>query len=368
MAVDQASSEMEAFYQTLNENWMDALWRRPQQGDRPTEPVPPYQPAHWRWSQISQFIQRAGELVQPSMDAQRRVIQLTNPSLPSRSATHMVSGNVQMVLPGEIAPSHRHTSSAIRFIMKGEGAVTVVDGEPIPMHPGDLVLTPGWCFHGHISQADGPVLWMDSLDGPLVNDKLRISRYEQYPDELEPGTRPIGDSIFRYGGGNLRPSLLKARTKVSPQMVYPWDRTEPALHDLAKLDASPFDDVSFEYTNPTTGRSVLPTIGCFIQMLRPGIHTKAHRHSYCSMFHAFRGRGSTIVDGVQIDWEEGDFFALPPWCWHEHLNGSPSEEAVLFSTTDVPVLDSLNLLEEHEYPQGQQEVTAGFDARYRSGE
>src|SRR5438477_423339 len=167
-------------------------------------PVAPYQPARWRSADILPFMRQAGELVQPGPDAQRRVIQLVNPGVsPARSSTHTLSGNVQMVLPGEVAPSHRHTNAAIRFIMQGTGAVTIVDGEPVAMNPGDLVLTPGWCYHGHISQADGPVMWMDSLDGPLVVGMLRIARYQQYPDDLEPATKPIGASS-RFGPG-VRP-------------------------------------------------------------------------------------------------------------------------------------------------------------------
>lgn len=366
-AGQRQSSEMEAFYREIESKWLHALWSSPQRGERPTDPVAPYRPAHWRWADIERFMERAGELVRPGPDAQRRVLTLSNPDVkPGHSATHTLTGAVQMVLPGEIAPSHRHTNAAIRFIIRGEGAVTIVDGEPVPMSPGDLVLTPGWCYHGHISRAEGPVLWMDSLDGPLTVEKLRIARYEQYPDELQPATRPIGDSISRFGGGHLRPVWQRHTSRISPQMVYPWDRTEKALRDLARIDASPFDDVAFEYTNPTTGGPVLPTIGCWIQMLRPGVHTRAHRHCSSSVYHVVRGRGYTVVDGVQIDWEEGDFFALPPWCWHEHANGSVSEEAILFSTTDMPVMESLCLFEEHEYPKGYQEVTAGFDARYRS--
>jgi gentisate 1,2-dioxygenase len=365
MAVESAQDQMQAFYDEINTKWLHALWSAHQRGDRPTDPVAPYAPAHWRWSEIRAYMARAGELVQPGPDAQRRVLTLNNPSIkPTSGATHTLTGAVQMVLPGEVAPSHRHTNAAIRFIIEGEGATTIVDGEPIPMVPGDLVLTPGWCYHGHVSKAEGPVLWMDSLDAPLVVEKLKIARYEQYADDLEPAHRPLGDSTSRYGG-NLRPVWQNERTRISPQMVYPWDRTLKALHDLAKIDASPFDDVAFEYTNPTTGGPVLPTIGCWIQMLRPGIATKAHRHCSSSVYHVVRGRGHSIVDGVQIDWEEGDFFSLPPWCWHEHANDSTTDEAILFSTTDIPVMDALNLFEEQEHPKGHQEVTAGFDARYR---
>ncbi len=360
-----ALDPMEAFYNELEAKSMGALWRRGQVGERPSEPTAPYQPAHWRWSDIGEFVKRAGDLVQPGPSAQRRVITLNNPGVPSNNATHMLSGNVQMVLPGEVAPSHRHTNAAIRFIMQGEGAVTIVDGEPVEMRPGDLVLTPGWCYHGHVSQASEPVLWMDSLDGPLVVGMLKLARYQQYPDELEPATKPEGDSYGRYGYGHFRPLWQTSTSPVSPQLLYPWTQTEQALNRLAQIDASPYDDVAFEYTNPTNGGHVLPTIGCNIQMLRPGVHTRAHRHSNCSVYHVFRGEGYTVVDGVQITWKKGDFFALPPWCWHEHANTS-SEGAVLFSTTDLPVLESLNLLEEHEYAEGngRQTVTATFEERY----
>ena len=366
MALDQdaRADPMQELYRELEGKSMDALWRRHQQGDRPSEPMAPYQPAYWRSVDILPFMRRAGELVQPGPDAQRRVIQLVNPGvLPAKSATHTLSGNVQMVLPGEVAPSHRHTNAAIRFIMQGTGAVTIVDGEPVEMNPGDLVLTPGWCYHGHISRADGPVLWMDSLDGPLVVGMLRIASSQQYPDELEPATKPIGASS-RFGAG-VRPMWERAPSLISPQLLYPWATTEQSLHDLARIDASPFDDVAFEYTNPTTGGHVLPTIGCCIQMLRPGVHTKAHRHSACAVYHVFRGRGYSVVDGVQIEWNAGDFFALPPWCWHEHAN-TGDDEAILFHTTDLPVVESLGLFEEHAYEGngGHQPVTATYEERY----
>ena len=353
------SPEMEAFFEEIAGKSMEALWRRHQAGDRPSEPAAPYRPARWRWTDIDHYMARAGELVQPGPDAQRRVLVLSNPDLaPVRSATHMVSGNVQMVLPGEVAPSHRHTNAAIRFIIRGEGAVTIVDGEPIEMKPGDLVLTPGWCYHGHVSQASEPVLWMDSLDGPLVVGMLRIARYQQYPDELEPATKPVNDSSAQYGGGSMRPMWQREVSPVSPQMVYSWEQTERALQQMKRSTTSPFDDVAFVYTNPLTGGHVLPTIGCAIQLIRPGIHARAHRHSTCVVYHVFRGRGYSVVDGVRIDWEQGDFLALPPWAWHEHAYES-SEDAILFSTSDAPVLEALHLFEEHEYPgeTGHQPIT-----------
>jgi gentisate 1,2-dioxygenase len=107
----------------------------------------------------------------------------------------------------------------------------------------------------------------------------------------------------------------------------------------------------------------MPTIGCRIQMLRPGVHTRAHRHSYVSVYHLFRGRGSTIVEGVQIDWEQGDFLVVPPHSWHEHINHSGAEPAFLFSTIDAPVIEALNLSREDEYTEhgGYQPVTGHYE-------
>ena len=109
-------------------------------------------------------------------------------------------------------------------------------------------------------------------------------------------------------------------------------------------DGSTFRAASQEFK----GGLVMPTIGCRIQMIRPGIHTKAHRHSAVSVYHVFRGQGASIVDGQRIEWAQGDFLTIPPFAWHEHLNES-GEEAVLFSTTDAPVLEALCLYREDAY-------------------
>lgn len=365
MAVEQTSvdSPMEAFYRQIQAKGLDALWRH---GGGPAQTAAdvkaPYAPHLWRWADIEPFTRQAVELVKPSKEDQRRALTLNNPSVKPRSAaTHTVSGAVQVVVPGEVAPSHRHTMAAIRFVMRGKGAVTFINGEGCTMNPGDLILTPGWTWHGHINQTEGPMIWMDSLDVPLVG-MLQQGLYEDYPDQLYPATVPVDDSLHRYGAGHLRPVWAQQEGPVSPLLSFPWEQTERALHDLARAETSPFDDVATEYSNPMTGRHVLPTLGCWIQMLRPGIHTKAHRHSSVSLYHAFRGRGSTIVDGVQIDWEEGDFLALPPYAWHEHVNSSSTDEACLFSTNDIPVLESLNLYREQPYldHDGHQPVTGSW--------
>ncbi len=329
---------MEALLAALKVKHMGALWHRD-----PAEPARAGSadvPHVWRGAEVFSLMAWAGEVVTPGPDAERRVLTLRYPS-------RTLSAAVQMVLPGEVAPSHRHTPAAIRFILQGKGAVTMVDGEPCEMTPGDLVLTPAWSWHGHVNEAEGPMIWMDGLDVPLLQALGTPSVFEEYPEGgIQPASKAVGDSYNRFGAGHLRPLWGHETTNVSPLMVYAWRQTKEALHNLATVDASPFDDVAMEYTNPVTGGHVLPTIGCCVQLLRPGIHTKAHRHTASAVYHVFKGRGSTVIDGTSLDWDEGDFLRLPPMAWHEHRNASAEDEAILFSITDAPIFEALNLYRE----------------------
>lgn len=350
---DERERLLQELYQELDAKDMDALWRPRPGGPADNSGGAPYSPYVWKGKEVRAFMDRAAALVQTGPEAERRVIILANPSLaPSKSATHSLTANLQMVIPGDVAPTHRHTATAIRFVIAGGGAATIVDGEPVVMYPGDLVLTPAWSWHGHIDEADGPTVWMDGLDSPLIRS-LAATIQERYGEELQSPTKDLGDSSDRYGSGSLRPVWAAASSPASPLLSYPWAKTEEALQRLARVDASPFDDVAMEYTNPLTGGHVLPTMSCWIQMLRPGVHTRAHRHMSSVAYHVFRGRGATVIDGVRYDWEQGDFFALPPRAWHEHLNGSSSDDVILFSINDSPVYESLNLQREEIYePNG----------------
>jgi gentisate 1,2-dioxygenase len=367
---DSCTEALEAFYAEITARSLDALWRRSGSDMTRAGAKALYAPCLWKWSVVRPYMDRAGELVEPGPEAQRRVLSLQNPTVtPNRGATHIVSAAVQLVLPGDVAPSHRHTMATIRWVLEGHGAMTFVDGEPCSMDLGTLVLTPAWSWHGHSNTTDAPMLWMDSLDVPLIRT-LRANLYEEHPGEFQEITKPTDSSLSRYGGGQMRPVWENWAAPVSPLLSYPWTRSEQALRHLAQRgEASPYDDIAFEFTNPATGRSVLPTLACWLQLLRPGIRTKAHRHSSVAVYQVFRGRGATIVDGVQLDWEQGDFFALPPYAWHEHMNGSPSEAAILFSTNDIPFRQGINLYFEDPYrdADGHQEVVAGFTDRYEHG-
>lgn len=340
--------QLEAYLAGLPQIGVAPLWRS--LADLvPVEPRTPDVPFVWRYSEIRPALLRAGELVSTE-EAERRVLMLLNPtpSVAERGGTtSTLYAGIQLVLPGEVARAHHHVASAFRCVIEAsEGAFTTVDGERAMMSPGDLVLTSNWRWHDHGNDSDDPIIWLDGLDVPLVNF-FNANFFELYPDQQQKITRPDNFSTDLYIHGRLNPLSEPRADKHSPVINYPWRETERALR--AAIDAgaeSPVDGVIFEYTNPFTGGSVMPTLSCFVQALRPGEHTQARRRTPSAVYHVIRGSGSTIIDGAEYSWEEKDTFCVPSWAAHEHLNGSASDEAVLFSFTNQAVYTSLDLYRE----------------------
>ena len=319
----------------------------------PNEPQPAVKPFVWKWETLNDLLQRAGELVDTAEGrAERRALSLLNPGLGGRyGTTHTLIAGVQMILPGEIAYAHRHTPDALRFIIEGHGAYTTVEGEKVYIEPGDLVLTPSWLTHDHGNESNESVIWMDALDVPLVN-LLDVSFFEQFKGWKQEPKKPTENSLKMYGSGLLSPSWQKPPARESsPLLVYRWGPTLNALRQLADAETSPFDDVALEYRNPFTGGPVMASISCCIQLLRPGVRTSAHRHTSSVVYFVVRGRGHSLINGERFDWKERDFLVLPNWAWHEHANESASEEAILFSVSDRPVLDALGLYREERRGQ-----------------
>jgi gentisate 1,2-dioxygenase len=239
------------------------------------------------------------------------------------SASNTLVANIQIVMPGEIARAHRHSPAALRLIIEGQGGYTVVNGARIPMSPGDLVLTPNWTWHDHANDTGEPMIWLDGLDTPLVR-VLEAGFWEEYPAERQ----TLGH------GADPTP------------WHYPFAQARATLERLAAEDAgNPFDSVIVEYTNPVTGGPTMPTIACYIQLLRPGEHTRAHRHVCCTNYHVIEGAGYSVVGGQRLDWEDKDVFTVPTWTGHEHVN-TGQRPALLFSFTDAPVMKALDLYRE----------------------
>ncbi len=350
-----SADELQRFSTDLERLSVGALWASREtppatERDLPIEPKPRAIPHVWHWTELRPQALRAAELV-GTQQAERRVLQLRNPGISDRSATtNTLFAGIQIVMPGEVARAHRHTMAALRFIIESDGGYTNVNGEPIPMRPGDLVLTPNWSWHDHANDTTNPMIWLDGLDAPLV--RLLESVFQEYfPDERQPLSIARGLSQRKFGGGALRPAFGEEAANHSPLMHYPWTSTRQTLLELSdQADGTPFDGVIMEYTNPVTGGAVMPTMACYIQLLKPGEKTHAHRHTSAAVYHVVEGRGYSIIGGHSLNWDEKDVFCVPGWTSHQHVNLSESEPAFLFSFTDIPTMRSLGLLREEPVP------------------
>jgi gentisate 1,2-dioxygenase len=357
-AKPQTISLREAFHERMHANHMYGLWELASQ--MTPQPQPKMIAHMWPWSLLESIIDESGEAV-PVGD-ERRALQLFNPGLGGRWATtNNLIAAVQVLLPGEVARAHRHTPTAIRFIIEGSGAYTAVDGERVYMAPGDLILTPSWSWHDHGNETKERVVWMDGLDIPLIAS-LEAMFFQFYTAPQVPATRPANASKQLHGHTHLGPTWVKEKPRFSPLLLYSWDRTWEALSALREHEGSPFDGIALEYRHPQTGGPVLPTMACWAQLLRPGERTQAHRHTGSAVYHVVQGEGATIIDGQRFVWNKGDIVALPPWALHEHANTSESKDAVLFSIQDTPVLEALGLHYEETLVEngGHQAVTSTF--------
>lgn len=331
------------FYEDAQRLHLSPLWLR--QGRVPHKASVPYL---WKWPQVREQILRAAEVVS-TKDVERRVLGLINPSFQGSGkfgTTPNLVAAIQMILPGEIAVAHHHTPAALRIIIEGEGAYTCTDGERCWMEPGDLILTPSWSYHDHKNEGKGPMIWLDGLDVPLV-ESMDTLFFELFPGKItQPLIGPDEASTHRFSAPGLRPAGFRWGKPYSPLTKYSWRYTVAALDALLTSEASPFDDLMVEYFNPHTGGPVMPTVSCYAQRLRPGIHTKKHRHTSAAIYHVFRGSGFSIIEGQRHDWARGDVLAIPGWHEHEHANPSKSEETILISYTDEPLLKALGLYRE----------------------
>jgi gentisate 1,2-dioxygenase len=324
-------------------------------------PRPKTVPWLWHWEDLYGIAERAGELIPVERGGDRRAIALANPGQGGMPyATSTLWAAVQWLNGREVAPAHRHTSQAIRFIIDGAGSYSTVEGDKVFLERGDLVLTPPWLWHDHGSESDERAIWMDALDIPL-NNYLDAPFFENYPHEKQEISKHLNGTVLKYGVGTLRPAAEERQVKYPPMFTYKWADTERALINLAEVESDPYDDVFMEYVNPQTGGPVMRTFSSNIQMLRPGCHTQAHRHTGSSVYLAFEGDGETVIDGVSFEWSSGDMFVVPSWATHEHVNGSSSDRAILFSVTDAPLLKAVDKYRV-EAADGNQEVEGRFEA------
>ena len=340
------AAERAAYYQSIRGLYMSPLWEQ-LHALVPREPNSPCVAAHWSYEAVRPHLMRSGELISAA-EAVRRVLILENPALPgSASVTQSLYAGLQLILPGEIAPAHRHTQSALRFIVEGRGAFTAVDGERTTMHPGDFIITPSWTWHDHGNDGAEPVVWLDGLDIPLVRF-LDAGFAENAAADQQTVTRPEGHSLARYGA-NMAPLREPApHGATSPIFSYPYERSREALAKLLRdgpLDA--WDGVKLRYVNPATGGSPMPTMSTFMQLLPKGFAGAPYRQTDGAVFSVVEGHGTALVgEGAQqrrFDFAPRDHFIVPSW---HTLQLSARDECVLFSYSDRPVQQACGLWRE----------------------
>jgi gentisate 1,2-dioxygenase len=340
-AKPQQNPKRREFYDRISRHDMAPLWEVLGTLVPPT-PATPCVPALWKYRDIRSYVMEAGELISAA-EAERRVLVLENPALRGASSiTHTLYAGLQLILPGEIAPSHRHTQSALRFIVEGTGAYTAVDGERVTMHPGDFIITPSWTWHDHGNPGADPVVWLDGLDVPMVAF-FDAGFMERYPEAMQPLTRKEGDSQARYGA-NLLPVGYAPQSLATPVFCYPYARSREALEQLRRSnDWHACHGLKLQYSNPATGGYPMPTIGAFVQLLPKGFRGKPYRTTDGTVYCAVEGRGRTRIDGRAFEWEEQDVFVAPSWGKVQH---EAEGDAVLFSFSDRPAQKALGLWRE----------------------
>ena len=300
----------------------------------------------WDYQSLRPLLMQAGELT-PIEKAERRVLILANPGhgLENIQATPSIYLGMQLILPGETAPNHRHTPSAVRVIVEGEGAFTTVDGEPCKMERGDLILTPAGKWHEHTHEGDGPIVWLDVLDLPLI---YRLNGSWAIEGELQKSDKVRDKSYSDYSAAGVVPNMNLARgSDNTPQLRYPWSKTRACLIEMAADHSDGL--LSISYVNPETGRSIFPSIGFGAIMLRPGETQMLTKRTTPVIFHVLEGAGTMAVeghpstDGTPQGFVEKDTLSAPGYTDITLTNLSSSEPLFLMTADESPLHEYLGI-------------------------
>jgi gentisate 1,2-dioxygenase len=308
----------------------------------PPAPRSVCEPVHWSFAEVLPHLQQAGRLISAE-EAERRVLVLENPALRGKSCvTRSLYAGLQLLLPGEIAHSHRHTATAIRLVVQGRGAYTSVDGERTPMEPGDFIITPSWTFHDHANPGSEPVVWLDGLDVPVIQF-LEAGFSERYPFASQPLTRGDDDSLVRYAH-SMAPIGDVARPGRNPLFRYPYVRTRASLQRLAVHGpVHRCHGVKQQFVDPTTGGPATATMAAFMQWLPGGFRGMAYRATDSTVFCVVEGCGKSHIGEHSFEWKPHDVFVVPSWLPVRH---DADADAVLFSFSDRPVQQALRVWRE----------------------
>ena len=346
----EPSAELEQLYRGFERELLVPLWT--EIGDlMPRSPKSKAEPHLWRWDRLKELAAQAGRIVPVGRGGERRAIALANPSLGGRPfATPTLWAAIQYLMPGEDAPEHRHTQHAFRFVVEGEGVWTVVNGDPVRMSRGDFLPQAGWNWHAHHNAATEPMAWIDGLDIPFsyYTESQFFEVGRERVDAHEKATPDRSRSERIWGHPGLRPVSQPDATSATPLLAYRWVDTDRALTDQLTLEAeghgvtlSP-GHAAVRYTNPTTGRDVLPTIRAEVHRVCAGAQTRVRREVGSSVVQVFDGTGRVSVGDHSWDVSRGDLFVVPSWApFSAQANSAANLD--LFRFSDAPIFEALHV-------------------------
>ena len=308
----------------------------------PPAPHSPAVPAIWRWHDVREHVMESGRLI-TAEEAERRVLILENPRLAGQSCiTQSLYAGLQLIMPGEVAPAHRHTQSALRLVLDGAGGYTTVDGERTTMHYGDFIITPSWTWHDHGNDGDEPVVWLDGLDIPMLRF-FDAGFAEKNEHSAQGQLRPEGDALARYGSNMLPVDFEQKPSDPTRVFVYPYSRTRESLAGIAHGAPDPHFGFKLRYVNPATGASPMPTMGAFAQRLPAGFETAPYRCTDGTVHVCLEGSGTAEIAGTSHAFNKRDVFVVPSW---HTLTLQANEATHLFSFSDRPVQQALGIWRE----------------------
>lgn len=283
----------------------------------PPKPNPKAEVGSWIYKEVRPSLMEAGDLI-GAEEAERRVLMLVNPSLDAPCTTDSIYAGLQLILPGEIAPAHRHVAFALRFIIEGSGGFTAVEGQKMFMERGDVILTPSWHWHDHGNEGTEPVIWLDGLDLPLYQF-LKVNFAEPYGEKRYPSV-PASSSNMRFAWAPV-------------QAILDASRDTHAIHHYRHKD----------------GSHLSKTLSAQAERINAGTTTVGKRETVSFVYHVYKGKGFsdiTLSDGKtqrRIEWTDHDTFTVPAWSSVQHTCTEEFERAYLFAINDRPMVESLGL-------------------------
>lgn len=240
-----------------------------------------FKPVHWRYEVIRPALVAAGRVIGTDL-AERRNFVLRNP-IPGNdfATTNTLVGAYQSILPGERARSHRHSSHALRIILESRGSYSIVNGRRHAMESGDIVLTPGGCWHGHGHDGMEQAYWFDCLDLPLVH-LLEPMTAQDHPELWEANATDAPDSPMRIPQATVLQRLAEASD---------GDEFFGRTVDFSSLD--------------------MRTITIKAHQWKADWRNRAYRQHANQIFVVLGGSGHTTIDEARFDWRFGDVFVAP---------------------------------------------------------